>query len=160
MPDKISDQMALPINYQTRYYTKPDQIARLLAEDLDFRQQESGYASHQIHSFPAKFPPQLPRKFIEILTQPGEVVLDPMQGSGTTLLEAGITGRRGIGFDIDPLALLISKVKITSLDPDHALACGREVIRKAQATLSNRPEVLESALRSRWEPETLKFIDQ
>ncbi|MBK7318006.1 DNA methyltransferase [Candidatus Villigracilis affinis] len=35
------------------------------------------------HSFPAKFPPQLPRKFILALTQPGDIVLDTMVGSGT-----------------------------------------------------------------------------
>jgi DNA modification methylase len=160
MTEKISDQMALPINYQIRYYTKPDQIAHLLEEDLDFRQQESGYASHQIHSFPAKFPPQLPRKFIEVLTLPGEVVLDPMQGSGTSLLEAALTGRKAIGFDIDPLAILISKVKTTSLDPDRTLASGRDVIQKAKDRLTKKPEALESALQIRWGLETRQFIDQ
>ena len=42
---------------------------------------------------------------------PDAVVLDPMMGSGTTILEAYLAERKGIGFDIDPLAIMISKVK-------------------------------------------------
>ena len=57
----------------------------LLSSDLEFHGKSSAYASHNFHAFPAKFPPQLPRKFIEGLTEPGDVVLDPMVGSGTTL---------------------------------------------------------------------------
>jgi DNA modification methylase len=71
------------------------------------------YASHNFHSFPAKFPPQLPQKFIEWLTAPEDLVLDPMMGSGTSILEAFLLGRRGIGFDIDPLALRLCKAKVT-----------------------------------------------
>lgn len=60
-------------------------LVALLSRDLDFHDQRSGYASHNFHSFPAKFPPQLPRKFICELREPGEVVLDPMMGWGTTI---------------------------------------------------------------------------
>ena len=77
----------------------------VLAEDLEFHGMRTAYATHNLHSFPAKFPPQLPRKFILSLTEPGDTVLDPMAGSGTTLLEARLAGRHAIGFDIDPLAL-------------------------------------------------------
>lgn len=160
MRKKVSDQLALPLDYQVRYYTSPVQLSDLLNEDLDFSQQESGYASHQIHSFPAKFPPQLPRKFIETLTLPGEVVLDPMQGSGTTVLEAALTGRRGIGADIDPLALLISRVKTTALDPDKALAKGREILHQAANSLEREKPVLEEELSNRWDLETRQFLDQ
>lgn len=55
---------------------------------------------HRIHGFAAKFSPGLPRYFIKELTLPGDVVLDPMTGSGTTLLEAMLLDRRGIGVDI------------------------------------------------------------
>src|SRR3990170_4775245 len=80
-----------------------DQLAQLLNGDLNFHNAESHYASHNLHAFAAKFPPQLPRLFIEGLTAPGDVVLDPMMGSGTTVVEAFLTGRHGVGFDLDPL---------------------------------------------------------
>jgi len=79
--------------------TTLEKLSRLLAEDLDFHDQDSGYAFHNFHAFPAKFPPQLPRKFIQSLTIPGDTVLDPMMGSGTTVLEAFLLGRKAIGFD-------------------------------------------------------------
>jgi DNA modification methylase len=112
-----SQQLELPIIQQSSIprldvsYRK--RLSDLLSSDLDFHDKSSAYASHNFHAFPAKFPPQLPKKFIEGLTEPGDVVLDPMMGSGTTILEAFLAGRRGIGFDIDPMALRLCKVKVT-----------------------------------------------
>lgn len=74
---------------------------------LDFHEEDSLYASHNFHPFPAKFPPQLPRHFICQLTQPGDIVLDPMNGSGTTVLEAYLNGRQGVGCDIELILLLV-----------------------------------------------------
>ena len=52
-------------------------------------------AAHSLHeiSYRACFKPQLPRFFIERLTEPGDVVFDPFMGRGTTLLEAVLLGR-------------------------------------------------------------------
>jgi SAM-dependent methyltransferase len=90
-----------------------------LAIDLDFAGQKTAYASHGLHSFAAKFPPQLARWGIESFSRPGETVLDPMAGSGTTLVEARLLGRHALGVDIDPLARLIGRVKATALPPDQ-----------------------------------------
>lgn len=43
-------------------------LGALLRKDLDFESLDSGYASHGIHPFAAKFPPQIPRLFIDELT--------------------------------------------------------------------------------------------
>ncbi|NOT57952.1 MAG: hypothetical protein HOP18_25390 [Deltaproteobacteria bacterium] len=51
-------------------------LTDLLAGDLDFHDQDGRLASHNFHAFPAKFPPQLPEKFITTLTESGEAVLD------------------------------------------------------------------------------------
>ena len=69
-----------------------ERLSDLLSSDLDFHGKSSAYASHNFHAFPAKFPPQLPKKFIEGLTEPGDVVIDPMVGSGTTIVEAFLVG--------------------------------------------------------------------
>ena len=52
-------------------------------------------AAHSLHevSYRACFKPQLPRFFVERLTQPGDVVYDPFMGRGTTLVEAALMGR-------------------------------------------------------------------
>ena len=75
------------------------------------------YATHGIHKYPAKFIPQIPRYCIESFSKPGDIVLDPFMGSGTTLLESYVSGRESYGIDIHPLARLIAKVKTTPLDP-------------------------------------------
>jgi len=87
------------------------------SESLDFAKAKTNYATHGVHSFAAKFPPQLAAWGIKKFTRPGEIVLDPMCGSGTCLVEAMLLGRNSLGADIDPLARLISQVKSTPLDP-------------------------------------------
>jgi hypothetical protein len=98
-----------------------EKLIALLADDLDFHSANSNYASHQFHAFPAKYPPQLPQKFIAALTEPGDAVLDPMMGSGTTLVEALLAKRQPIGFDTDPLAVRIAKAKTTPIDKRKVL---------------------------------------
>jgi DNA modification methylase len=71
---------------------------------------------HGLHKYPAKFIPQLPSWALRYhATGQPEVVLDPFCGSGTTLVEAGLLGHRSIGYDINPLAVLISKAKTARL---------------------------------------------
>lgn len=72
--------------------------------------------THCIHKFPSKFIPQVPRWGILRYTKPGEKVLDPFCGSGTTLVEARLLNRNSYGLDIDPLSKLITKVKFTPLN--------------------------------------------
>lgn len=62
-------------------------------------------AANRLHeiSYRACFKPQLPRFFIERLTNPGDVVFDPFMGRGTTLLEAALLNRVPVGCDANPL---------------------------------------------------------
>jgi hypothetical protein len=106
-------------------------LSKLLSTDLDFHRDASNYASHALHAFAAKFPPQLPRIFIEGLTVKGETVMDPMMGSGTAIVESFLCGRRAIGFDIDPLALTICRVKTHPVDLLEATWAGKRVVSSA-----------------------------
>ena len=58
------------------------------------------------------FPPKLPHYFIERFTEPGEVVIDPFSGRGTTPFQACMDNRIGIGNDLNPLAYVLTKAKI------------------------------------------------
>lgn len=71
-----------------------------------------GHAFHAMCSYMAMFPPRLPHYFIEKFTRPGDVVLDPFCGRGTTPLQACVTGRIGIGVDLNPLAYLLTRAKV------------------------------------------------
>jgi hypothetical protein len=52
--------------------------------DLDFATHNTLYATHGLHAYAAKCPPQLVGYGLRYYTKPGETVLDPMTGSGTT----------------------------------------------------------------------------
>ena len=73
--------------------------------------QRQASSLHEI-SYRACFKPQLPRFFIERLTQPGEVVYDPFMGRGTTLLEAALLGRIPCGCDINPLSIVLTRPRL------------------------------------------------
>src|SRR3954462_6925423 len=81
-------------------------IPMLLNEFWTARQRQAN-SLHEI-SYRACFKPQLPRFFIERLTQAGEIVYDPFMGRGTTLMEAALLGRVSYGCDINPLSLVLT----------------------------------------------------
>ena len=73
------------------------------------------HLTHGLHPYPAKFISQIPRALIEAYSSTGETVLDPMCGSGTTLVEAIASGRRAVGNDINPISVMVTKAKTTQL---------------------------------------------
>jgi DNA methylase len=84
-------------------------------------------AAHSLHevSYRACFKPQLPRFFIERLTEPGDRVYDPFMGRGTTLVEAALMGRRVCGCDVNPLSRVLCEPRLSPpamVDVRHALA--------------------------------------
>src|SRR5918911_2301936 len=136
-----SAEMPVPIIKSRLPHTERRRIlAELLVGDLNFKSQDSSYASHNLHAFAAKFPPQLPHVFIAGLTSPGETVLDPMMGSGTALLEAYLLDRQAIGCDLDPLAIRQSQVKTTWINPELLKQTAHNVIIHAQRCLATVPD--------------------
>lgn len=101
---------------------------RILTEEkllqLD-RIEDTVYLTHGFHPYPAKFPPQVPRFLIENMTAPGDTILDPFCGSGTTLVEAKLLGRNACGVDINPLATMTSLAKVTPLTGAQLAAISR-----------------------------------
>jgi len=77
---------------------------------------EAHYVTHGIHPYKGKFYPQLAKALMNLVgAAPATTVLDPFCGSGTCLLEAYLSGRRGIGFDLNPLAAMIARAKVGAL---------------------------------------------
>jgi hypothetical protein len=73
--------------------------------------QRQAHSLHEV-SYRACFKPQLPRFFVERLTQPGEVVYDPFMGRGTTVLEAALMGRVSWGNDVNPLSVILVEPRL------------------------------------------------
>ena len=136
-----------------------DVLREALCADLDFHGTDGKYDSHGWHPFPAKFPPQLPQFFIEHLSNIEDVVLDPMLGSGTTLVEAMRLGRRVIGCDIDPLARMIAAAKLTPIEAVKTLQIGYRIIDAAKRDYWQNRDALERELSLRFDEKTREFIN-
>jgi site-specific DNA-methyltransferase (adenine-specific) len=63
---------------------------------------------------PARFPASLPKFFINLLTEPGQLVVDPFGGTGTTALAAEQLGRRWILTEIDPIYAAVVKSRFNA----------------------------------------------
>ncbi len=61
---------------------------------------------------PAPFPVELPLRCIKLFTYKEDLVLDPFLGSGSTLVACALTGRRGIGVEIEPSYIEITKRRV------------------------------------------------
>jgi DNA methylase len=77
--------------------------------------QKLAYATHGAFRFFGKFPPPIATHLIEEHSEPGETVVDPMCGSGTTGVEALLAGRAAVLGDVSPLSLLLARVKTRPL---------------------------------------------
>ena len=114
------------------------------------RNQRDNHSLHGI-SYRPWFNPQLPRFFIQRLTQPGDVVYDPFMGRGTTLLEAALLGRIPCGNDVDPLSVLLCCPRFSPPTLDQVSR------RLAEIDLSNADQMPEELLVF-YHPETLREI--
>lgn len=86
--------------------------------------------THSYHKYPAKFIPQLAQALIEEYTTEGHFIWDGFCGSGTLNLEALRNGRGSIGTDINPISILISRVKTTPLEPESLRRYNEELVDK------------------------------
>ena len=121
--------------------------------DLNFATQNTIYATHGLHAYAAKCPPPLVKYGLRYYSKPREIVLDPMVGSGTTIVEARLMGRNAVGYDIDPLARLIAQVKSRIIHDKHIEEAYNIITRKlARDVTALQSGTATSALRQRATP--------
>lgn len=80
-----------------------------------------GYATHGLFPYRGKFHPQMIKAVMNIMgLKPGNVVLDPMAGCGTTSIEASIMGIHSIAYELNPFACLMTRAKVQALEMDFS----------------------------------------
>jgi hypothetical protein len=84
-----------------------------------------------IHPFPARMAPETVAKWLQDLP-PGSRVLDPMCGSGVVLRQSAEIGHLALGFDVDPLAVLMSRVWTRKATPLRLVEYAEVVTRSAK----------------------------
>jgi hypothetical protein len=85
----------------------------IIKESWDYIDSDTQGLTHSLHRYSGKFIPQIAARVINMLSKPGDFVLDPYCGSGTVLVEAALAGRRALGIDLNPLAVLIAQTKVS-----------------------------------------------
>jgi DNA modification methylase len=97
-------------------------------QELDSQKNLRRNAIHGLHKYYGKLIPAIPAWAVKKYTMEGDMVLDSFCGSGTTMVEAMINRRNSVGVDIDPLAVLLSKVKTTPIAQARLEAAGKGLL--------------------------------
>lgn len=107
-----------------------------------------------IHPFAARMAPEIAFEALKDLKKTA-VILDPMVGSGTVLRTVSAYGFNGIGYDMDPLAVLMSRVWTATIDPQKLTARSNIILGEANALKLN-------SIRLPWiddDKRTKEFVD-
>ena len=120
----------------------------------------TGY-THGMIRYPSKFIPQVPRWAIANFSEPGDVVLDPFVGSGTTMVEARLQARNSIGLDMNPFAVLASNVKSDPLDGAALENSLVRISKKVEIQDATRANIPDFPLKEFWfDPSVLRRISR
>ena len=106
-----------------------------------------------VHPFPARMAPEIALGKIDTLTQPGATVLDPMCGSGTVVRLAAEHDRIGIGVDLDPLAVKITRTACHPVWAEKLEERAEAVLERAGRLSGKLPGWIER------DAETREFVD-
>jgi hypothetical protein len=113
--------------------------------------QRGGHSIHEI-SYRACFKAELPEFFIDLLSGPGDVVLDPFMGRGTTPVQASLMGRAPFGSDINPLSSLLTRPRLRPIAASDVSAALETIDWQAG-------EIERKDLLAFYHPETLRGLE-
>ncbi len=139
IPNRLSPEYGLRVAiadleeyYAARAGYRENAFKQALGQDLNWRlsfeeykESETTKHVHRLHPYKGKFIPQLVEYFIdthidefktEACFQPGDIILDPFCGSGTTLVQANESGINAIGVDVSLFNTMISNLKLAEVD--------------------------------------------
>ena len=103
-------------------------------EDWTFLEFSTRNYSHGFHLYPARMHPEIAKRLItKYATDTKKVVFDPFMGSGGVLVEALLHGNNSIGIDVNPFAVLISRVKTLTIEAARLEKRFNQIIAKAKS---------------------------
>ena len=120
---------------------KARSISRLARIDWDFAGTFSESPFSAIHWHPGRFASQLPASLIGLLSSPGDLVLDPFVGSGTTLVESQRLGRQSVGIDLNPISCLMASAKTLSVSSSKVRLTIMELVQDSKALIGVQRQI-------------------
>src|SRR5467141_1595309 len=130
---EITDLQVRPLEAQRPLAARPGFPELQNGQSLNFIGVETQHATHSLHPYVAAINPPLAAALIEHYVPGNELILDPFCGGGGVLVETILLGRRALGCDINPLAVLISKAKTTPLPSNVTLQTYMALVEEADA---------------------------
>ena len=120
--------------------------------DWDFRFETSRTFVHDICWYPSRFIPIIPAQLISALSSPGDTVLDPFCGAGTTAVEAIKAGRNSVSADLSPIACELTRTKtkllLTQKEEPHELSHLRDQLFDLRASRVPYPQLFTNQVLS------------
>lgn len=104
-------------------YPKQDQIYEVIPDKAKI----VASTNRLFNKYPTRYISAVPRFAINRYSNPGDYVLDPFCGSGTSAIEAMLLGRNAVSVDIDPFARLLIKVKTTIYSEDDIAVLSKTI---------------------------------
>lgn len=115
--DKIMDDVFIRKVYVPELTFDVKRIGRFLEAALC--QKPVSGLTHTFYTYPARFSPAFAAAAIRCFSKPGDLVLDPYMGGGTTVVEAMVADRQSIGMDLNSLAVFVARVKTTRIKDEE-----------------------------------------
>ncbi len=101
--------------------------------EQDLPERERTRHVHRLHPYLGKYVPQLVEIFLRKYFRPGQTVLDPFAGSGTTLVQAAELGIGSVGYDVSAFNVLLCKVKTGTYDMETVKREVTDILRRVEA---------------------------
>ena len=108
------------------------------------------YSTHGIFRYFGKFPSTIAAHLIMQYTDENDMIMDPMAGSGTTVLEALLSNRNCRSYDVNPLSILLQKVKVTHISKELLYATLEDIEKRYISLTTEQYD---------WTPVGIKDID-
>jgi hypothetical protein len=108
--------------------------------ERDLPERERTKHVHRLHPYLGKFIPQLVEVFLRRYFKPGQTVLDPFVGSGTTLVQANELGINSLGYDVSAFNVLLCRTKTARYDLSVMRSELLDILAKTKAATSRHQE--------------------
>jgi site-specific DNA-adenine methylase len=119
---------------------------KLEGVNLSFNGEITQHSTHNLHPYVAAINPPLVGKLLDIYIPTGATILDPFCGGGGVLVESKLKGYKACGFDINPLAVLISKAKTTQISKARIEKAYQRIISDIKSNLGHiEPKISDTA---------------
>ena len=131
-----------------------------VTKDWTFRDISTKEYTHGFHQYPARMHPEIAKRLIEkYAIKSSDMVFDPFMGSGGVLVESMLHGNNSVGIDLNPFAVLLTKVKTTPLDAAKLETAFNQIILDSKKDKENEIEYdnAPNFLPKKPKEKTLKF---